>query len=175
VQSFQVAIHFNYTQALEGRLKATHNVFQDGVVPLSLSHPSLVHCVGTMNENMEKRLFHSVPTEMAVDRGTFPPPFKVNEGGQYVNAGIQSELQNTMRKIPHLGLPINALTLTLQESKEVSLHSIAADASSPCIILFLTKNSSDLFPDGQHFWDRVSLCWNGLDLRRLLAWFHNWV
>jgi hypothetical protein len=49
-----------------------------------------------MNENMEQRLFHSVPTEMEVDRDILSPPFKVSEGGQCVNAGIQ----NTTRKIP---------------------------------------------------------------------------
>jgi hypothetical protein len=55
-----------------------------------------------MNKNMEKHLFHSVPTEMTVDRGTLPPPFKVSEGGQCMNAGVQSKLQNTMRKVPHV-------------------------------------------------------------------------
>jgi hypothetical protein len=68
-------------------------VFQDGVMPPG--HPSLVHCVVTMNKNMEK-------CEMAVDRGILPPPFKVSEGGQCVNAGVQSKLQNTTRKIPHV-------------------------------------------------------------------------
>jgi hypothetical protein len=100
LQSFQVAVHFNSTQALEGRLQATRNVFQDGVMPPG--HPSLVHCVVTMNKNMEKRLFYSVPTEMAVDRGMLPPPFKVSEGGQCVNAGVQSQLQKTTRKILHV-------------------------------------------------------------------------
>jgi hypothetical protein len=85
-------------------------------------HPSLVHCVITMNKNMEKRLFHSVPKEMAVDSSMLPSPFKVTEGGQCVNAGIQSKLQNTTRKIPHVGLPSDALTLSLQESKGVTLH-----------------------------------------------------
>jgi hypothetical protein len=80
-------------------------------------HPSLVRCVVTMNKNMEKHLFHSVPTEMAVDRGTLPPPPKVSEGGQCVNAGLHRNFQNTMKKIPHLGLPSDALTLSLQESK----------------------------------------------------------
>jgi hypothetical protein len=51
---------------------------------------------------MEKRLFHSVPTEIAVDRGRLSPPFQVSKGGQCVSAGIQSKLQNTMRKIPHV-------------------------------------------------------------------------
>jgi hypothetical protein len=50
---------------------------------------SLVQCVVTMNKNMEKRLFHSVPTNIAIDRGTLPLPFKVSEGGQCVNAGVQ--------------------------------------------------------------------------------------
>jgi hypothetical protein len=81
----------------------------------------------------------------------------VSEGGQCVNAGIQRKPQNTKRKIPHVGLPSDALTLSLRQCKEVSLHGIAVDASSPCIILFLMKNSSYLLPDGQHFWDRVSL------------------
>jgi hypothetical protein len=56
----------------------------------------------SMNKKMEKSLFHSVPTEMAVERGKLPPPFQVSEGGQCVNAGVQSKLQNTTRKIPHL-------------------------------------------------------------------------
>jgi hypothetical protein len=128
-------------------------------------HPSLVHCVVTMNKNMEKRLFHSVPTEMAIDRGTLPPPFKVSEGGQCVNTGVQSKLQNTTRKIPRVLLPSDALTLILQQIK--ALHCIAADASGPYIILLFTKNSPDLLPDGRHFWDIVSLCWNGLNLWRL--------
>jgi hypothetical protein len=75
-------------------------VFKDRVMPPG--HPSLVHCVVTMNKNIEKHLFHSVFTEMAVDRGTLPPLFKVSEGGQCVNAGIQSKLQNTTRKILHV-------------------------------------------------------------------------
>jgi hypothetical protein len=62
-------------------------VFKDGVMPPG--YPSLVHCVIMMNKNMEKCLFHSVPTEMAVDRGTLAPPFKVSEGGQCVNPGIK--------------------------------------------------------------------------------------
>jgi hypothetical protein len=58
--------------------------------------------VVTMNKNMEKHLFHSLPIEMEVDRGTLSPPFKVSEGGQCVNVRVQSKLQNTMRKIPHV-------------------------------------------------------------------------
>jgi hypothetical protein len=65
-------------------------VFQDEVMPPG--HPSLVHCMVTMNKNMEKLLFHSVPTEMVVDRGMLPSPFKVGEGGQCVNTGVQSKL-----------------------------------------------------------------------------------
>jgi hypothetical protein len=45
----------------------------------------------------------------------------------------------TPQKIPDVGLPSDALTLSLQESKEVSLHGIAANVSGPCIILFLTN------------------------------------
>jgi hypothetical protein len=37
------------------------------------------------------------------------------------------------------------------------------------------KNSPNFSPDGRHFWDSISLCWNGLNLRRLWAWFHYWV
>jgi hypothetical protein len=106
-------------------------------------HLTLVHCVVTMNKNMEKRLFYSIPTEMAVDKGTVPPPFKVSKGGQCVNADIQRKLQ----KIPHVGLPRDALALSLQESKEVSLHGITADTSIPYIILFLMKNSPGLMAD----------------------------
>jgi hypothetical protein len=65
--------------ALERRLLATRNVSQDRVMPPG--HLSVVHCVVTINKNMEKRLFHCVPTKMAVDRGMLPPPFKVSEGG----------------------------------------------------------------------------------------------
>jgi hypothetical protein len=83
---------------------------------------------------------------MAVDRGTLPAPVKVSEGWQCVNAGIQSKLQNTTRKFPHVGLLSDALTLSLQESKEVSLHGIAADASAPCVVILLKKNSPDLLP-----------------------------
>jgi hypothetical protein len=72
-----------------------------------------------MNKNMEKRLFHSVPTEIAVDRSTLPLPFKVSEGGQCVNAGIQSKLQNTTRKIPHVGLPSDALTSACKRAKRL--------------------------------------------------------
>jgi hypothetical protein len=61
-------------------------------------HLSLDYYVFTMNKNIEQRLFHSVSKEMAVDRGTLPSPFKASEGGQCVNAGIQSELQNTTEK-----------------------------------------------------------------------------
>jgi hypothetical protein len=96
--------------------------------------------VVTINKNMEKHLFHSVPTEMAVDRGTLPPPLKVSEGGQCVNIGIQSELQNTTRKIPHVQLPSDALNLSLQESKEVSLHGIATDS----LFVFFVPRHSDL-------------------------------
>jgi hypothetical protein len=95
-----------------------------------------------MNKNMDKPLFLSVTTEMAFDRGMLPLPFGVSVVGECVNAGIQSKLQNTPRKIPLVRLPSNALTLSLQVSKEVSLHVIAADASGPCIILFLTKKLS---------------------------------
>jgi hypothetical protein len=123
-----------------------------------------------MNKNMEKHLFHSVPTEMAVDRGSLPPPFEVGEGGQCVNAGIQRKLQNTTRKIPYEQIPSDVLTLSLQESKEVSMHGIVTDVSGPCIILFFMTKSPDLLPDGQHIWDGVFLRWNGLNLRRLWAW-----
>jgi hypothetical protein len=104
-----------------------------------------------------------------------PPPFKVSEGGQCVNAGVQSKLHNNTRKIPHVRLPSDALTLSLQQSKEVSLHGIAADATGPCIILLLTKNFPDHLPDSRHFWDGVSLCWKGLNLRQLWVWFQYWM
>jgi hypothetical protein len=55
-----------------------------------------------MNKNMVKRLVHNVPTEMAVDIGTLSPSFKVSEGGQCVNAGVQIKLQNRTSKIPHV-------------------------------------------------------------------------
>jgi hypothetical protein len=81
-------------------LRQSAMCFKMGVMPPG--HPSLVHCMVTMNKNMEKRLLHSVPTEMAVDRGILPPPFKVIKGEQCDNAGIQSEIQNTTRKVPHV-------------------------------------------------------------------------
>jgi hypothetical protein len=41
-----------------------------------------------MDQNMEQRLLHHVPTELAIDRSTLPPPSKVSEGGQCVYAAI---------------------------------------------------------------------------------------
>jgi hypothetical protein len=88
-------------------------------------------------EHEEQRLLHHVPTELAVDLSTLPPPSKVSEGGQRVYAAIHRKFKDTTRKVPHVVLSCDA--------------------------------------DGRHFWDSISLCWNGLNLQRLWAWFHNWV
>jgi hypothetical protein len=63
---------------------------------------------------MEQRLLHHVPTELAIDQSTLPPPSKVSEGGQCVYAAIHSKFQDTMRKVPHVGLPCDAFILSLQ-------------------------------------------------------------
>jgi hypothetical protein len=67
-----------------------------------------------MHQNMEQRLLHHVPTELAIDRSTLPPPFKVSEGGQRVYAAIDSKFQDTTKKVPHVGLPCDAFILSLQ-------------------------------------------------------------
>jgi hypothetical protein len=48
-----------------------------------------------MDENMEQRLLHHVPTELAIDRNELPPPSEVSEGGQRVYAAIHSKFQDT--------------------------------------------------------------------------------
>jgi hypothetical protein len=75
LQSIQVTVQLNCTLAHKGRLQATHFVIQDGIVPPG--QPSLVQCVFTMNQNMKQRLLHHVPTELAIDRNTLPPPSEV--------------------------------------------------------------------------------------------------
>jgi hypothetical protein len=92
-----------------------------------------------MNKNIESFCFTVFPQRWQL---------MVSEDGQCFNAGIQRKLQNTKRKIQHEGLTSDALTLSLRQCKEVSLHGIATDASNLCIILFLIKNSSYLLPDG---------------------------
>jgi hypothetical protein len=76
--------------------------------------PSLVQCVFTMNQNMEQRLFHHVPTELANDQSMLPPPSEVSEDGQRVNAAIHRKFQDTTRKVPHVGLSFDAFILSLQ-------------------------------------------------------------
>jgi hypothetical protein len=72
LHALQVAVHLNCTLAHKSRLQANRNVAQHGIV--SPGHPFMVYCVTTMNENMDQRLFHSVPvTEMAIDRVTLLP------------------------------------------------------------------------------------------------------
>jgi hypothetical protein len=61
----------------QGRLQASRNVIQDGIVPPG--HPFLVHHVFAMNEIMD--LVCNILTEMAIDRGTLLPPSQVSEGG----------------------------------------------------------------------------------------------
>jgi hypothetical protein len=73
---------------------------------------------------MEQHLLHYVPTELAIDQSMLPPPSEVSEGGQRVYAAIHSKFQDTMRKVPHVRLPCVAFVLSLQQSEEVSLHSI---------------------------------------------------
>jgi hypothetical protein len=76
--------------------------------------PSMIQCVFTMVENIEQRLLHHVPTELAIDRSILPPPYEVSEGRQRVYAAIHSKFQDTMRKVPHVRLPCDAFILSLQ-------------------------------------------------------------
>jgi hypothetical protein len=68
----------------------------------------------TMDENMEQRLLHHVPTELAIDRSALTPPSEVSESGQYVYTAIHSKFQDTMRKVPHVQLLCDAFILSLQ-------------------------------------------------------------
>jgi glyceraldehyde-3-phosphate dehydrogenase/erythrose-4-phosphate dehydrogenase len=70
--------------------------------------------VFTMDENIEQRLFHDVPTELAIDRSMIPLPSEVSEGVQHVYAAIHSKFQGTTRKVPHVPLPCDAFILSLQ-------------------------------------------------------------
>jgi hypothetical protein len=88
----------NCTLNHKGRLQATRDVIQNGIVPPG--QPSLVQCVFKMNQNMEQSLLHHVPTELAIDQSALPPLLKVSEG--------------TTRKVPHVGLPCDAFILSLQ-------------------------------------------------------------
>jgi hypothetical protein len=88
--SIQITVQLNRTLAHKGRLQATHDVIQDGIVPPG--QPSLVQCVFTMDQNMEQRLLCHVHTELAIDRSTLSPPFEVSEGVQYVYAAIHSKI-----------------------------------------------------------------------------------
>jgi hypothetical protein len=80
-------------------------VIQDRIVPPG--QPTLVQCVFKMDENMEQRLLHHVPTELAIDRSTVPPPSEVS-------AAIHSKFQDTTRMVPHVGLTCDAFILSLQ-------------------------------------------------------------
>jgi hypothetical protein len=71
--SIQVTAQVNHTLAHKGRLQVTRDVIQDGSVPPG--QPSLVQCVFTMDQDMEQRLLHHVPTELAIDRSTLPLTF----------------------------------------------------------------------------------------------------
>jgi hypothetical protein len=70
LQSIQVTVQLNRTLANKGRLQATCNVIQEGIMPSG--QPSLVQCVFTMDQNMEQLLLHHVPTELAIDRSRLP-------------------------------------------------------------------------------------------------------
>jgi hypothetical protein len=80
LQSIQVTVQLNHTLTDKGRLQATRNVIQDGIV--TPGQPSLVQCVFTMDKNMEQRLLHHVPTELTIDQSVLPPPSEVSEAGQ---------------------------------------------------------------------------------------------
>jgi hypothetical protein len=82
----------------------------------------------------------------------FPQRWQLTEASflhllRLVKVGSVSMLEFRAKKIPYVQLPRDALTLTLQENKEDSLHGIAADASDSCIILLLTENFPDLLPE----------------------------
>jgi hypothetical protein len=112
LQSNQVTVQLNCTLAHKSRLHATRNVIQDRIVPPG--QPSLVQCVITMDQNMEQRLLHHAPTELAIDQSTLPPHSEVSEGGQRVYAAIHSKFQDTTGKVPHVGLPCDAFILSQQ-------------------------------------------------------------
>jgi hypothetical protein len=112
LQSIQVTVQLNCTLAHKSRLQATQDVIQDGIVPPD--QPYLVQCVFTMDQNMEQRLLHHVPTELANDRSTLSLPSEVGEGGQRVYAAIHSKFQDTTRNVPHVGLPCDAFILSLR-------------------------------------------------------------
>jgi hypothetical protein len=65
LQSIQVTVQLNCTLAHEGGLQAICGVIEDRIMPLG--QPSVVQCVFTMDQNMEQRLLHHVPTELAID------------------------------------------------------------------------------------------------------------
>jgi hypothetical protein len=115
---------------------------------MSAGQSSLVQCLFTVDENMEQRLLCHVPTKLAIGLGTFLLPSQVREDRQHAYAAIHSKFQDTMRKVPHVRLPHDAFSLSLQQNKEVSLHSIPTDASSTCFILLFLKISPNLLPDG---------------------------
>jgi hypothetical protein len=116
LQVIQVIVQLNRTLVLNGRLQTTRNVNQEGIVPPG--QPSLVQCVFTMDGNIEQRLLHHVPKELAIFRSVLPPPFEISEGRQHVYAGIYSKFQDTRRKVPYdigyVGLPYGAFILSLQ-------------------------------------------------------------
>jgi hypothetical protein len=112
LQSIQVTVQLNRTLAHKGRLPATCNVIQNGIVPPG--QPSLVQCVFTMDQNMEQQLLHHVPTELAIHRSMLPLPSKFSESGQRVYVAIHSKFQDTTRIVPHVGLPCDAFILSLQ-------------------------------------------------------------
>jgi hypothetical protein len=88
----------------EGRFQETRNVSQGGIMPPG--HPFLV-------------------IEMAIERGTLLQPYQVSKGGQRFSAGIQSKLLDTTGKVPHAGIPHDALILSLQY-KEVEQRGFCA-------------------------------------------------
>jgi hypothetical protein len=63
---------------------------------------------------MEQHLLHYVPTKLVIDRSLLSPPSETSKGGQHVYVAIHSKFQDTMRKVPHVGLPFDAFILSLR-------------------------------------------------------------
>jgi hypothetical protein len=131
LQSFQITVQLNCNLAHKDRLRdagpqgQTRDVIHNGIVPPGQSF--LVQCVFTMNKNMEQRLVCHVPTELAIDSSMLPTPSQVSEGGQcvqIVHATIQGKFQDTARKVTNVRLPHDAFTLSLQQSRTVSPHTM---------------------------------------------------
>jgi hypothetical protein len=66
-----------------------------------------------MDENIELHLLCHVPKELAIDQSMLPQASEVSKGGQHVYAAIHNKFQDTMRKFPHVRLPLDAFVLSL--------------------------------------------------------------